>query len=407
MENREHPVILIAEDDETLIHFLRKSMENEGMQATIVESGMEALKLANAIDPDLIVLDVGLPDTDGYTVCKHLKGDRKTADIPVIFLTGRNDINDRLNGFEVGAQDYLVKPFEMPEFIARVKAVMRIHEEAVEAKNQMNKRQEDFLSILNDELRIPLTVINMGSEILANNRQLSAQRRDYLIHSIRSSSLTLTAIVDDLLYLAHPARHLKTSNIRSTVVQVAEENRQKVKDHDLHLVVRLPDVFPLVVVDELRLRRAVYHLLDNAIKFTPRNGVITLTLSMSENGTLTAANHLSDNDALSAFPPGLVPSNAADPWLILSVRDTGIGIASENHYKVFEPFFQVDPSTTRQVRGLGLGLAVVAAFVRSHQGQIAVRSGDGIGTAVHIALPMKQYSDSRSLSGYVPEPEGA
>ncbi|HKD76773.1 MAG TPA: response regulator transcription factor, partial [Ktedonobacterales bacterium] len=126
--------ILVAEDDHTLAHFLRRHLETEGYRPTIVETGAEALRIAPAMRPQIIVLDVGLPDTDGLTVCRQLKNDARTADIPVLFLTGRDDINDRVAGLDAGAQDYLVKPFAMPEFQARLRAILRTQQETEEAR---------------------------------------------------------------------------------------------------------------------------------------------------------------------------------------------------------------------------------------------------------------------------------
>ncbi|HKD74544.1 MAG TPA: hybrid sensor histidine kinase/response regulator, partial [Ktedonobacterales bacterium] len=343
-----------------------------------------------------IVLDVGLPDTDGLTVCRQLKNDARTADIPVLFLTGKDDINDRVAGLDAGAQDYLVKPFAMPEFQARLRAILRTQQETEEARAQVSQRQDEFLSILNHELRAPLTVINMASQILSGNQQISDQRRNQLVQSIHNSADALTHIIDDLLYLANPVRHLKLCQIRPIITSVVEESRPRIQEHGLHLIPRIPPDLPAFIVDEAQLRRSLLHLIDNAIKFTPRSGVITLTVVVAQQGNIVISEPDVEQEIVSATPQGLLSANNDDPWVIIAVRDTGIGIAQEHHRHVFEPFYQVDSSPSRTTQGLGLGLAVVAAFVRAHQGQLAVRSGDGMGTAVSIALPARTSIDENA-----------
>ena len=388
--------ILVAEDDHTLAHFLRRHLETEGYRPTIVETGAEALRIAPAMRPQIIVLDVGLPDTDGLTVCRQLKNDARTADIPVLFLTGKDDINDRVAGLDAGAQDYLVKPFAMPEFQARLRAILRTQQETEEARAQVSQRQDEFLSILNHELRAPLTVINMASQILSGNQQISDQRRNQLVQSIHNSADALTHIIDDLLYLANPVRHLKLCQIRPIITSVVEESRPRIQEHGLHLIPRIPPDLPAFIVDEAQLRRSLLHLIDNAIKFTPRSGVITLTVVVAQQGNIVISEPDVEQEIVSATPQGLLSANNDDPWVIIAVRDTGIGIAQEHHRHVFEPFYQVDSSPSRTTQGLGLGLAVVAAFVRAHQGQLAVRSGDGMGTAVSIALPARTSIDENA-----------
>ncbi len=401
-------LILVAEDDLTMARFIRKSLETAGYVPQMVETGQDALRLAATLHPDVIVLDVGLPDANGMDVCRQLKSDPHSADIPVLFLTGQNDISDRINGLDAGAQDYLTKPFDMQEFIARLRAIMRTQEEIRQKQAQMNQRQEELMAIINHELRAPLTVISMASQILAENHQISEQRREQLITSIRNSAGSLTHIVDDLLYLVNPARHLRTCHLRPLVQSVVEECRPLVHEHGLHLAARLPQELPPLVVDEAHLRRALRHLIDNAVKFTPRGGIITITVAAIQQGNVIASEPGTEQEIVAATPDTLLPAGNEEPWALIAVRDTGIGIAPEHHRHVFEPFYQVDTSTSRTTQGLGLGLAVVAAFVRSHHGHLAVRSGNGMGTEIHLALPLRQPADDvKQHLGLADGPEGA
>jgi signal transduction histidine kinase len=387
----EGKVILIAEDEQSLIHFLRRNLEASGYIPHIVESGQEALRLATTIHPDLIVLDVGLPDANGVDICRQIKQDPRCADIPVLFLTGQSDHSDRIIGFNAGAQDYLTKPFNMQEFQARLRAILRAQDKIHQKREEIDQHQEELMAIINHELRAPLTVISMASQILAENHQLSDQRREQLIQSIRGSAGALTHIIDDLLYLANPVRHLRSTQLRTVLANTVEETRPLVLEHGLHLVARLPQDLPALVVDEAQLRRSLRHLLDNALKFTPRGGVITLSATVVEHGQIVAGD---EHD----LPVDLLPENDTGPWVDIAVRDTGIGIAPEHHQHVFEPFYQVDSSATRAAQGMGLGLAVVATFARAHQGHLAVSSRSGMGTEIHLALPLKPKAEDVKAS---------
>ena len=389
----EGKVILVAEDDLSLAHFLRRHLESEGYHPHMVETGQEALALATSIHPAVIVLDVGLPDGSGLDICRAIKKDPRSMDIPVLFLTGKNDINDRIDGLDAGAQDYLAKPFAIPEFQARVRAILRSQEEIQQKQEQIDQRQEEIMGMIRHELRKPLTVISMASQILAENQQLSDQRRDQLLQSIRGSAGALTHITDDLLYLANPVRRLRACPMRPLITSVVDEMRPLMHEHGLHIAARLPPDLPPLVVDEAQLRRALHHLLDNAMKFTPRGGIITITLAVAQEGRIVASEPGTEQDIIATTPATLLPADNSEPWMIMAIRDTGIGIAQEHHHKVFEPFYQVDSSPTRAAEGMGLGLAVVATFVRTHHGHLAVRSGNGMGTEIHLALPLKPTTD--------------
>jgi signal transduction histidine kinase len=406
---RDGRIIVVAEDDQTLAHFLRRNLDDEGYQAHIVETGHEALRLVAALHPDVVVLDVGLPDASGLDICRQIKNDARSADIPVLFLTGKNELDERIEGLDAGAQDYLTKPFAMPEFQARLRAILRSQDDLRQQREQITQRQEELMAVIHHEMRGPLTVISMASQILAENHQISPERHDQLIQSIRNSAGSLNHIVDDLVYLMSPTRTLRTCQLRPLVQGVVEECRPRVHEHGLHLAARLPHDLPPLVVDETHLRRALRHLIDNAIKFTPRGGIITITVAAIQGGQVVASEPGTEEEIITATPEALLPADDAEPWALIAVRDTGIGIAPEHHHHVFEPFYQIDSSAARTAQGLGLGLAVVAAFVRSHHGHLAVRSGNGMGTEIHLALPLRQPADTVQQSHIAPPdgPEGA
>lgn len=326
MEQRDGSVILVAEDDLDTARFLQRNLTREGYKPTVVDNGLEALRIVHTINPEVIILDVDLPGADGFTICRQLKGDERTVDIPILFLTGKRDVSDKVTGLDIGAEDYLIKPFDMPELNARLRRIKREQRQLDDARSQIEQQQSNFLGILNHELRAPLTVINTASQILAENHQLSPQRHDQLVKSIRESTKTLTQIIEDLLYLTHPVRHLKTTNIRPILLSVIEDARQRIYDSGLHLSPRVPVSLPSLVIDDIQLRRVLFHLVDNAIKFTPRGGVITFSVALGQGGAIVATEPGAEADVAGATPQGLLPDDDR-MWMIIAIRDTGIGIA--------------------------------------------------------------------------------
>ena len=135
--------ILVAEDDDMTVRFLRPNLEKAGFAPHIVTSGKEALALAPVVRPAVIVLDVGLPDMSGFEVCRLMKEDGRIADIPILFLTGQRGLEDRVTGLEIGAQDYLIKPFQMPELEARLRAIVRSRAETEQQREQLTKKTKN------------------------------------------------------------------------------------------------------------------------------------------------------------------------------------------------------------------------------------------------------------------------
>ncbi len=195
--------ILIVEDDEIVARTIERSLRSEEFRVTVANSGVEGLKTARAYPPDLVILDVIMPGMDGYTVCREMRNDLKLADIPILFLTAKVKDEDKIAGFNAGADDYLTKPFNIDELVLRVRAILRRtqHPETrlesaatAAASPGMTQRVQSILSQISTEPR-PVEAAHcliVGEFIL--------DTRTYELYTPAKGKLRLTPVQYDLLY---------------------------------------------------------------------------------------------------------------------------------------------------------------------------------------------------------------
>ncbi|RCK71945.1 MAG: Phosphate regulon transcriptional regulatory protein PhoB (SphR) [Anaerolineae bacterium] len=203
--------ILVIEDDEIVARTIERSLRGEEFKITVANSGIEGLKIARKLIPDIVILDVVMPGMDGYTVCREMRADPALQDVPILFLTAKIKDEDKIAGFNAGADDYLSKPFNIDELILRVRAILRRSQRAravPEAENQIKK--SDVL---------PPSVQSILQKISAENKAIEAEHclivgeyvldtRSYEIYTPHKGKLRLTPVQYDLLYhlMSHPGQ---------------------------------------------------------------------------------------------------------------------------------------------------------------------------------------------------------
>jgi DNA-binding response OmpR family regulator len=195
--------ILIIEDDEIVARTIERSLRSEEFRVTVANSGVEGLKTARAYPPDLVILDVIMPGMDGYTVCREMRNDLKLSEIPILFLTAKVKDEDKIAGFNAGADDYLTKPFNIDELVLRVRAILRRthhpekraeREPASAASNGLTPRVQTILSQISSEPR-PVEAAHclvVGEYVL--------DTRTYELYAPQKGKLRLTPVQYDLLY---------------------------------------------------------------------------------------------------------------------------------------------------------------------------------------------------------------
>jgi signal transduction histidine kinase len=367
------PKILIVDDTQLNIEKLKDLLAPNNYQIECANDGRKALKLALNEEYDLMLLDIIMPGMDGFEVCKRMKQNHHTAQIPVIFLTGQTEPESIRKGFEAGAVDYVAKPFNKNELLARVKnhiELKRSRKELMEAKlaaEEALKYKSEFLANMSHEIRTPINGIIGMSEFLANTK-LEEKQEEYL-RIIRSSANSLLNLINDILdFSKFEAGKIELEKIHFDLYEHIEDTLKsmdfKAKEKNLRFHRSISKNVPRYVEgDPTRLRQILLNLISNALKFTEK-GKISINVQTLEN---------TPEVSLIKF----------------EITDTGIGIGKEGVGRLFKSFSQVDASTTRQYGGTGLGLVISKSLAELMGGAIGVISELGKGSTFWFTALLK------------------
>ncbi len=370
--------VLLVEDDPMMPEMLSALFHGDDLTFTHVTNAGEALCRLEDQAFDLILLDLGLPGLNGFECLRQIKNSPSGRNVPVIILSGQGAVAERVRGFELGAVDYLTKPFEGLELRARVWSVLRTqrtHHELAEARLAAEKAvraKAEFLANMSHEIRTPMNgVIAMAGLLLET--QLTHDQRSY-VDTIYSSSESLLTIINDILDFSKiESGRLEFEscpvNLRLCIEEALDLLAAKAAEKELELAYQLDEGTPEQVLgDVTRLRQILVNLIGNAVKFT-RQGEIVVSVKLA---------------AATETPS----SNAASGQLHFSVRDTGMGIPAERLAKLFRPFAQADVSTTRRFGGTGLGLSISYRLVELMGGRMWAESSVGNGSTFNFSLPL-------------------
>ena len=369
----ENSYILVVDDSESARALIRRYLRETSIKAAFAENGAQAIQKAKSNPFDLILMDVQLPDINGIEVCRMLKSDARTKDIPVVFVTVATDKKSLVEGFQAGAVDYITKPFEKEELLARVNTHLRLKkymEELVVARKKAEESERlkmAFLSNMSHEIRTPMNSIIGFAELLQDENLTPEERKEFSSIVINSGEQLLN-IIDEILEVskeeAGEVRLLEQKfSLRKLLRQQQAIFANRVKEKPVEVRLHIPENAPdLVVADKVRLKQVLDNLLSNATKFTEKGFI--------EMGYRLLPKHL--------------------PVLEFYVKDTGPGIPKDKQDAVFERFTQLEDNLTQNFTGTGLGLSIVKRLVTFMGGAVKLESEPGKGSTFFFTIPYKK-----------------
>ena len=365
----ENSYILIVDDIGANLNLLGSILKGEGYHIRPVTDGEMALKVAEKDTPGLILLDIMMPGMSGYKVCRQLKENPVLKEVPVIFISALSDSYDIVKALNLGGVDYITKPFQAEEVIARVNTHYKLYQQSLELKKQrkelqeLNATRDKFFSIIAHDLRGPfngfLGLTNIMAEDLPDLTQVEIQE---MAVSMRNSAANLFQLLENLLEWSRSQRGLikfepESFLLMSMIVKSMHTLMDTANNKGVGLTYEIADDLE-VFADEYLMASILRNLASNAVKFSRRGGSVII-----------------------AAKP--IPGNSVE----ISVRDTGIGMSSSMVDDLFRPDVQTSRKGTEDEPSSGLGLLLCKDFIEKHGGQLWVESQQGSGSTFYFTVP--------------------
>jgi two-component system, sensor histidine kinase len=368
MHERLSHTVLVVDDNPVNPQLLISILHGANYQVLTASNAVEALQLIESQTPDIILLDVMMPGMDGFSLCRKLKRDDNYADIPLIFITSLSQQEDIVEGFNAGGNDYIVKPFNRQELLARVRNHLHLYDMLQENKRLIalsedaSRSKTEFLASMSHEIRTPLNSIIGMAEVL-NDTKLTEEQRDF-VRIFRTAGESLLAIINDILDLSKIEAGQTESetidfHLPSLLSSVASILSVRATERNVNISIDIhSDVESGLRGDPTRLRQILINLVGNGVKFT-------------ENGDVE-----------------IFVKKESETQLLFSVKDNGIGIPVSKQQLIFESFTQADSMTTRKYGGTGLGLTICQKLTNILGGEIGLKSLPGEGSTFFFTYPL-------------------
>jgi len=359
------PCVLVVDDTIDNLRLLSDILDHRGYEVRAVTSGAQALLAAAADPPDLILLDITMPDMDGYEVCRRLKAQPASRDVPVIFLTALNETADKVKGFDIGGVDYVTKPFQVEEVLARVQTHVALRQAQVALAESnthlraLEQLRDDMVQMIVHDMRSPLTALLLRLRFLGSPpATLSEQQAEDLRAAIQSAQ-ALTRMTDDLLDVSRleegrmPVERSVcdlTRMARDVCAALAAMDRERSIDVESAGAIE-------ATCDGGLVRRIMENLVSNGIRHTPAGSRLRVSIA------------------------------SADGRVRVAVHDEGDGVPQEARARIFEKFGTLETRHERIYPSFGVGLAFCKLAVEAQGGTIGLDSREPIGSTFWFELP--------------------
>lgn len=369
-KKQEKPLIFIAEDCPESLQLLYQFLKDENYRISAVGNGKQAIDMIPDINPDLILLDIMMPDIDGFTVCEQLQKNSVSREIPIIFITAKTDKIDVVKGFEMGAVDYITKPFNGAELLARISTHLEL-KISREALKELNATKDKFFSIIAHDLKNPLQGLLSSSEVLYKFYEaFDESKKKELIQRFYNSSQQFSALLKNLLTwsLSQQGR-IRLNPKEINIAVIIEENIELIKETAEKKNIKYSTDIKndsIAWADKNMIRTVIRNLVSNALKFTHSGGEINIKIEHSK------------------------------PYINIIVSDNGIGIPPEDIPGLFKLDTYKSNKGTLGEKGTGLGLILCKEFVEKNNGIIHVGSIPGKGSIFTVSLPISKDSNLKN-----------
>ena len=368
--------VLVVDDLPANVKLLATILKLEGFQVSTAASGGEALQCLETDRPDVVLMDVMMPEMDGFEACRRIRENPETRYLPVVMVTALQETADRVQALEAGADDFLTKPVEETEVVARVHSLVRAGRARAELERAYAELQraedlrDSLTQMLVHDLRTPLTAVLVSLEMLGREQlgTLNTSQKELVAISARGGG-SLLALINELLDVAK----LESGQMSLNLTPISVEERAEAALGEIASLLESRDAtierdfapdLALTFADADLMRRVLVNLLSNALKFSPPRCSIRI-----------GAQNDGDN-------------------LQISVSDNGYGIAPEHQKLIWDKFGQAKARRENSRVSTGLGLTFCKLVIEAHGGQISLESAPGQGSTFRFTLPIKAISEN-------------
>ncbi|MCK5540839.1 MAG: response regulator [Deltaproteobacteria bacterium] len=348
--------ILIVDDNLDNVNLLDKVLQKSGYRTVKGYNGEEAVELARRESPDLILLDIMMPIMDGFTACEIIKQDESTKHIPILMLTAKQEVSDKVKGLEIGADDYITKPFHLKELLARIKSRLKLTREHRRTVTlERHKALNLMVKGVEHEIRNPVVSIGGFARRILDELPEDDRKKEYAKVILKETERLERMVKESVALQSLTSGRKENLDIHSLIDAALTQTTTLKEQHQVTINRHYDDSLPPLPLNYDNMLIAFIQLICNGLEAIDNGG--NLTISTSFDGS----------------------SN-----LVIEITDNGRGIKAEDLERIFDPFF------TSKMSGAGMGLPLTRKIIDYHQGTISVESQPDQGTRVTVTLPLEE-----------------